>query len=122
MPMQVHDSDHRGNVGVDNKEDAVGKTVNDGPAAIMRDKREALRPLFDAGERCLECADEFRPESCALALIPRGRFERIELGFGTDDEASQLAFGLKALTESLDDFVPWSGRSRVAAMRRESLI
>src|SRR5262245_26513293 len=85
VAMQMHDGNHRGKiVGVERKEDAEGKSRNEGPTNGERDRRELQRTLFDTLERPLDSPDELLSELLAFALIPGGGFQEIELSFRCD--------------------------------------
>jgi hypothetical protein len=122
MPMQMGDGEHCRNLGLDDKEHAEWKPVEDGPPKFAKDPRKAQQSVLDPHKRCPKLGEEFGPETLTLALIPRCRFERIEFCLRPNVEPRHLPTGAKALLNSCNDVLPGTRFVRGLAMRCETLL
>lgn len=69
-----------------------------------------------------EFAEELRPEAWPFALIPRGRFERVELCLRPNDQTGHLPTGAQAFLDAIDDVLPGTSLVGSVVMRREPLL
>ena len=121
MSMKMGDGSYSREVGFHEKEDAEREAVDNSSSELSRDEWEPKRSIFDAGERCPECFEEFRTKAFAFAFVPHRSLKGIEFGLRPDFQPRYLLTGAETLLESLDDFFPWPGFFRRSSMCRKPL-
>ena len=80
MPMQVGDGENGCKLGLNDEEHAEWKPMENGSPKLANDPRKTQRRFLDPRKRCAKFIEEFCPETLALAVVPRCRFEGIEFG------------------------------------------
>lgn len=95
--------------------------MENGSPKIPKDERKSQRSFLDPRKRCAKFNEEFRPEALPLAVVPRSRFEGIDLCLRSNLKQRHLPTGAEAVLYSFNDLLPRSGFLRGSAMCREPL-
>lgn len=96
MPAEVRDGEDHCALGLHDEEHAEGKSVENRAADFAKDDREPCWPLLDSRKCRPEFSEELRPEAGPFALIPRGRFKRVEFCLRPNDQTRHLQTAAQA--------------------------
>lgn len=121
VPMQMKHGEHRNEVGVHGEEHAVRKIANECPPSAFLDRRKQKGTVEEPREHRIDLSLKTEAQASALALVPKGRLENIELSLGRDIEPPHLASGAEAGQKLVADLRPGAGGHLASPVRREAL-
>lgn len=121
MPAEVCNGEDHCGLGLHDEEDAEWKPVENRSPELMKDQRKALRTFLDSRKCRPKFSEKFHPEAGPLAVVPGGRFERVEFCLRPNLQPQHLPSGAEALLYASDDFFPWTSLVGRSTMCGEAL-
>ena len=122
MPAKVRDSQNDRAIGFDDEEHAEWKSMEDGTPDLTKDDGEALGPFVNSRKGRPQFVEEFRPEVCPFAFVPRSCVERVELCLWPNGQPRHLPPGAETLLYAFDDFFPGPRFAGCPTMFRETFL